>query len=379
MPLGGAGRSWFVAGAVVAAAVAFGAGIAQPWASESGSGGVPTGRASFAGVAATEVVETGIALEYHVAGVVEWRDELVALTSGGEVVHSGDGRAWEAIPASGFASRDRARGQGEEGEACAGDSVRGVAARDGLLVAVGARAVPPEHGDDYCDARLKLWRSGDATTWEPVEPSGLAETDTLDTVVADTSGFLAFGYSRASHAQDAGDEEQGRGLTVWRSSDGVTWEPVPTEGLSKPTAYKYQFVNSIAVRDDRLLAAIGTECVGCYDDDVVALWRSDGASAWQELRFSGLEALDQANSDIVPAVAATNQGYVAFASVGKDHGDDRTPAVWSSIDGEQWDETELAGPSPSNGSMDAAASTHHGVVALDSTLRGLVVWRVESR
>ena len=53
------------------------------------------------------------------------------------------------------------------------------------------RAVPPEPGDDYCDARLKLWRSGDATTWEPVEPSGLAVTDSLDTVAADTSGFLA--------------------------------------------------------------------------------------------------------------------------------------------------------------------------------------------
>jgi hypothetical protein len=379
MSLGGTGRSWFVAGAVAAVAVAFGAGLAQPWASESGSARVPSGRASSAGVAATEVVETGIALEYHVAGVVEWQDELVALTSGGEVVRSGDGRAWETIPASGFASRDRARGEGGEGDACAGDTVRGVAARNGLLVAVGARAVPPEPGDDYCDARLKLWRSGDATTWEPVEPSGLAETDSLDTVVADTSGFLAFGYSRVSPATDEDDEEQGRGLTVWRSSDGVTWEPVPTEGLSKPTAYKYQFVNSVAVRDDRMLAAIGTECVGCYDDDVVALWRSDGPSAWQELRFSGLDELDQANSDIVPAVAATNQGYVAFASVGKDHGDDRTPAVWSSTDGERWEQAALVGPSPSDGSMDAAASTRHGAFALDSTLRGLVVWRVESR
>ncbi len=135
----------------------------------------------------------------------------------------------------------------------------------------------------------------------------------------------------------------------------------------------------MAVRDDEMLAAIGTECVGCFDDDVVALWRSDGASAWQELRFSGLEALDQANSDIVPAIAATDQGYVAFASVGEDHGDDRTPAVWSSSDGERWEQAALVGPSPSDGSMDAAASTQHGVVALDSTLRGLVVWRVESR
>jgi hypothetical protein len=370
MPLGEAGRSRLVAGAVVGAAVAFGAGIAQPWASESG--GVSPG-----GGGATEVVETGIALDYHMAGVAEFQGGIVGLSSGGEVVRSRDGRAWERVSASGFTPRTSTRR--EDGEACAGDTVRGVAARNGLLVAVGARSVPPEPGDDYCDARLELWRSSDATTWEPVQPSGLSETDSVDTVVADASGFLAFGYSRTPRAEDEGDEEQGRGLNLWRSADGASWETVPTEGLSKPAEYKYQFVNSVAVHNDRMLAAIGTECVDCYDDDVVALWRSDGASAWQELRFSGLGALDQANSDIVPAVAATDQGYVAFASVGKDHGDDRTPAVWSSSDGERWEQAALVGPSPSDGSMDAAASTQHGVVALDSTRRGLVVWRVESR
>jgi hypothetical protein len=212
-----------------------------------------------------------------------------------------------------------------------------------------------------------------------VEPSGLAEADALDTVATDRSGFVALGYSRPPRSDDSEDEEQGRGLNLWRSADGASWETVPTEGLSKPAEYKYQFVNSVAARGDNMLAAIGTECVDCYDDDVVALWRSDGASAWQELKSSGLDALDQANSDIIPAVAATKQGYVAFASVGKDHGDDRTPALWFSIDGERWEHAALVGPSPSDGSMDAAASTRHGVVALDSTVRGLVVWRVESR
>ena len=370
MPLGGAGRTRLVAGVVVAATVAFGAGVAQPWASESG--GISPG-----GGGATEVVETGIALDYHVAGIAELQDELIAVTSGGEVVRSRDGRAWERVPASGFTPRTTTRREG--GAGCAGDTVRGIAGREGLLVAVGAQSVEPDPGDEYCNAVRKIWVSSDGAKWKAVEPSGLAETDSLDTVVADASGFLAFGYSRVSPAADEGDEGQGRGITVWRSSDGVTWEPVPTEGLSKPTEYKYQSVSSIAVRDDRMLAAIGTECVGCYDDEVVALWRSDGPSAWQELRFSGLDELDQANSDIVPAVAATNQGYVAFASVGKEHGDDRTPTVWSSIEGERWEQAELVGPSPSNGSMDAAASTRHGAFALDSTVRGLVVWRVESR
>lgn len=382
MPLSRRGRSGFVAGGVIAAAVALGAVVAQPWVSESGSAQVQAGSASPRALGATEVVETGIALHDHVAAVTEFQGDLVAVTGGGEVVRSRDGRAWQKVPATGFTPRSRARR--ESGEACAGDSVRGVTARNGLLVAVGAQAVPPEPGDEHCDARLKLWVSRDAATWSAVDPVGLAPTDTLDTVVADTSGILAFGYSRAPQTGNAGDqeeddEEHGRGLQLWRTADGITWETVPTDGLSKPTEYKYQSVNSVAVRGDGMLAALGVECAGCFDDHVVALWRSGGVSNWQELAFSGLDALDQANSDIVPAVAATNQGYMAFASVGRDHDDDRTPTVWTSTDGARWDATELLGPPPSDGAMDAATAWSRGVVAVDNTRRGLVVWRIEAR
>jgi hypothetical protein len=159
----------------------------------------------------------------------------------------------------------------------------------------------------------------------------------------------------------------------------VTWEVLRTEGLSKPGEYKYQSVNSVAVRGDGMLAAIGTECLDCFDDHVVALRRSDVVSAWQELAFSGLDAVDQANSDIVPAVAATSEGYLAFASVGEQHSEGRTPALWSSADGQRWEASELEGPSPSGGSMDAAISTSRAAVALDNTRAGLVVWRVEPR
>jgi hypothetical protein len=373
MPLGRAGRTGFVVGGVVAVGIAVVAGLAQPWSSPSASAGV--GIRAAGGGGSTEVVETGLALGgYSIAGVAEWRGDLVAITGAGAVARSPDARRWEEVPATGFAPPER---DGRDGEECAGDAVRGLAARNGLLVAVGQRAVPPEPGDDYCDARLKLWRSSDATTWEAAEPSGLAETDHVDAVVSDAAGFLAFGSSRVADRDK--DESRGRGLTVWRSSDGVTWEVLPTEGLSKPGEYKYQAVNSVAVRGERMLAAIGTECVDCYDDHVVALWRSDGVGAWQELKFSGLDALDQANSDIVPAVAATTQGYLAFASVGEEHSEDRTPALWSSTDGQEWEASELEGPSPSGGSMDAAITTSRGAVALDNTRVGLVVWRVEPR
>lgn len=374
MPLGRAGRSLLVAGGVVIG-VALVAGLAQPWSSPSGSTALDIGGAG--GGDRMEVVETGVSLgNSSIAGVAEWRGELVAITGDGTVARSADTRAWERVPATGFAPSARAGREGE-GEECAGDGVRGLAARNGLLVAVGERAVPPEPGDDYCDARLKLWRSTDAATWTVVEPSGLAETDRVDAVASHPAGFLAFGFPRVADRDE--DEPEGTGLTVWRSNDGVSWEVVPTVGLSKPGEYKYQFVNSVAVRGDGMLAAVGTECLDCFDDHVVALWRSDGVSAWQELTFTGLDDLDQANSDIVPAVAAATDGYAAFASVGEEHSDDRTPALWSSPDGQQWEASRLEGPSPTNGTMDAAISTSRGAVALDNTRGGLVVWRVEAR
>jgi hypothetical protein len=324
--------------------------------------------------------ETGVAIGgSSVAGVAEWRGELVAVTAAGVVVRSADAQSWERIPARGFTPPppDEREGEREGEEECTGDAVRGLAARNDLLVAVGERAFPPEPGDDYCDARLKLWRSTDATTWTMVEPSGLAETDRVDAVVSHPAGFLAFGFPRVADRDE--DEPEGTGLTVWRSNDGVTWEVLPTAGLSKPGEYKYQFVNSVAVRGDGMLAAIGTECVDCFDDHNRALWRSDSPSSWQELRFSGLDQLDHANSDIVPTVAATSEGYLAFASVGEDHSDDRAPAMWTSSDGQRWEVTELDGPSPSGGSIDAAITTSRGAVALDNTRVGLVVWRVDAR
>ena len=375
MALGRGVRVGLVVGTVVAVALAAGAGLAQPWVGGPGAARVPTGGAGVA-----EVVETGIPLRSRLAGVAPFGGELVAVTGSGEVMRSHDGRSWRQVPATGFMPRATTRR--ENGEACAGDTVGGVAGANGLLVAVGEQAVDPEPGDEYCDARRKVWVSNDAATWRAVEPSGLAATDVLDTVVGDSSGFLAFGPARPlrSDGSDDGDgEARGRGVQLWRSADGVSWETVPTDGLSKASEYKYQSVHGVAASGDRMLAALAVECLDCFDDDVLALWRSDGEAAWQELDVSGLDALDQANSDIIPAVAATQDGYLAFASVGKDHADDRTPTMWRSADGREWQETRLPGPSPSGGRMDVAIAWSGGVIALDSTRDGLVVWRVETR
>jgi hypothetical protein len=363
MPLGRAGRAFLGAGTlVVVAAILMAA--ARPWSSDSGSsrlqvGGVPL---------EAEVIETGVGLDRGaVAGVVEWRGALVAVTSAGAVTRSPDVQRWEKVAATGFTPPGR--------DACRGDAVGSIAAGKELLIAVGEQYVPPEPSEEYCETRLRVWRSRDAATWEVVESVGIEDTDRVDAVMADTAGFLAFGS--APVPENEASPEHGRGVTLWRSTDGQSWERVPTEDLSKPGEYKYQSIKSIAARGTHTLAVMSTECVECFDDDVLGAFRSDGGGRWSELKLSGLDALDQANSDLIPAVAATSQGYFAFASVGEEHSDNREPAAWFSADGARWDELALDGPSPSSGSMDAAASTSRGVVALDNTRSGLVVWRVQ--
>jgi hypothetical protein len=364
MARGRAGRTWSVVACSLLVAAAVLVGAAQPWTGTSQASVVRTGGRAFE----IEVTETGLDVgDRSIAGAAEWRGEIVAVTTAGAVVRTSDAREWVTGSAV-FAGA---------GPQCTGAAVGGLAARDDLLVAVGHRYLPPAPGDEYCGTAPMVWRSRDAHAWEALGQAGLSEQDSIDVVTTDANGFVAYGSPRFVARDDEDDEEDelGRGVAVWRSDDGGAWETVLDDGLSQPTRYKYQSIKSVAARPGQTLAVMSTECLGCYDDDTLGAFRADDAGRWSEVEPTGLQALDQANTDLIPAVAAVETGYLAFASVGPEHSDDRAPAMWFSTDGERWDEVELEGPSP-GGSMDAATSTSHGVVALDKVRGELVVWRV---
>jgi hypothetical protein len=366
MVRGRARGTWSVIACSLLVGAAVLVGAAQPWTDASNASVVRIGGRAFV----TEVAETGVDLgDRSIAGAAGWRGEVVAVTTTGAVVRTSDAREWVAGTAV-FAGA---------GPQCTGAVVGGLAARDDLLVAVGYRYLPPEPGDEYCETAPMVWRSRDAQTWEALAPAGLSEQDSIDVVTTDENGFVAYGSPPFVARDNENDEEDelGRGVAVWRSDDGSAWQAVLADGLSQPTRYKYQRIKSVAARAGQTLAVMSTECVGCFDDDALGAFRADDAARWSEVEPSGLQALDQANTDLIPAVAAVETGYLAFASVGAEHSDDRAPATWFSTDGERWDEVELGGPSPSGGSMDAATSTSHGVIALDSVRGELVVWRVE--
>ena len=370
MPLGGAGRSRLVAGAVVAAAVAFGAGVAQPWASESG--GISPG-----GGGATEVVETGIALDYHVAGIAELQDELIAVTSGGEVVRSRDGRAWEKVPASGFTPRTTTRREG--GAACGGDTVRGVAGREGLLVAVGAQSVEPDPGDEYCNAVRKIWVSSDGATWKAVEPSGLAETDSLDTVVADTSGFLAFGYSRASPA-DRTRARRSRArphrLALERRGDvgaGPDRRPEQAHGVQVPVRQQHRRARrGDARRRSAPNASAATTTTWSRSGDPTA--RVRGRSSGSPVSSRSTRPTPTSSRPSPPRTRATSRSRAWARTTATTERQPSGPRRTAN-DGNR---RRWSGPRPATARWTRPRRRGMASFALDSTVRGLVVWRVES-
>jgi len=166
--------------------------------------------------------------------------------------------------------------------------------------------------------------------------------------------------------------------STWRSVDGEQWERVG-ENLIPPGENAYEDVAGVAVLGDELLASIGYECSGCYDDYAFALSKSeDAGDSWRELDESGLDDIRLPNTDVIPRVVGNDAGFVAVGT--SEDGDDTVATLWRSADGETWTgKTQLGGPREYEyaADIDAMAATETGVIILE--LRGdeLAVWRVE--
>jgi hypothetical protein len=348
---------------IVAGGLALG-GLLLPGCSDSGS------------AARITVTETNV--EVHesdtVAGATAFEDGFLAITGDGVVFRSDDGRRWSQI-----------RTRGVPGGS--GTFFSGIAAGDGFLLAVGMRE---ERASEEGVLRTPLvWRSEDGERWDQLEPSGLTSTF-LDFLVAADDGFVVFGSEKVPPPQDyvptdeEAEELDGGGelpatidvTSTWRSSDGEAWEKFG-ENVILPGENSLEGVAAAAIDGGEVLASLGVECNGCYDDYAFVLSKSeDSGGSWKELDPEGLDDLDLANSDVIPVIASTETGFVAVGTSGTE---DTEATLWRSDDGHDWTgKRRLGGPkieAYADG-IDAVTATDSGVIALKVRDGRLIVWQV---
>lgn len=231
------------------------------------------------------------------------------------------------------------------------------ASGDDLLLAVG-------HDDGPV-----AWRSTDGDTWEELDLTGL-DNGTGEVTVTTLVGLNEAGFLAGGEVVD-GDQVT---LTLWRSEDGEAWEVLDSPGLSG------EHLAGLAVAGDTLLAV--REQAGVDGSTLGVMTYSEGGT-WTEQATTGLEPLDLPDGDVVPSVttigSSAQELFVLFASVPTDeeHGE-RTPALFTSPDGEDWTTVPLEGPTmPDPFHVQTITSVDGGAVAVAEGGEGLDVWRFD--
>jgi hypothetical protein len=176
----------------------------------------------------------------------------VAFADGGVAWFSADGHRWTIAQASFDPLADGGPTYIPAEDVCCGATVRAVAEVAGTYVAVGAVTC------HKCLGRAAIWRSEDGEAWKRVLYQAVFEGAPLSAVVALSSGRLvavgggsalasddqgvtweatpAFGAGSATVLALVGDDLLAAGFpgdayegAYWRSSDGVTWEPLEVD------------------------------------------------------------------------------------------------------------------------------------------------------
>jgi hypothetical protein len=176
---------------------------------------------------------------------------------------------------------------------------------DGAVVAVGRSGSSP-----------LAWTSSDGRDWQthPVAILGDGQVaERMTTVVATADGFLAGG--------SLGPELSDRHARFWRSTDGMTWEPVPDDAAA--------FANAEVTAISRLgdgYVAIGL--IGSVQEITGSVaWTSPDGVSWTRVAAAALQA--------GRAVALAEAPFGGLAAVGSDLGE-REAFAWVSPDGRSW-------------------------------------------
>jgi hypothetical protein len=159
---------------------------------------------------------------------------------------------------------------------------------------------PNARGDtsSYCD---DVWRSVDGLNWVLTTDSAPWKGRRGHAVVSLNGYLMVFGGFTVDEATGA----RAYANDIWRSSDGVVWEPVITTG----TIWRARMDHAVLVSGGKLYLLGGFYDGGFYLDD---MWRSDDAGAtWVEVSAG---ALPGARASFAATVDATGKLYLQGGS-----------------------------------------------------------------
>lgn len=299
-----------------------------------------------------------------------WERPPLAAWDGGAVI-LGPGGGLVRIPAEGEPTVEPTEGI-DVGDDVLARGVDALASNGETLLAVGREQ--DFVADVYPDHRPVVWRSTDGLQWEQLDTEGLedgANPVTVDGVVADGDAFIAFGEIEEE------DEDDQTALTLWRSDDGEAWTRLDTPGLDQPPEPEVdEHLVALAVRGDTFVAL--REQTGLDDSDLtVVVGERDGE--WAEVEDTGLEPLDLPNSDVLPPLATVGDELWIFANVPVDTENEfgeRRVAVFTSTDGVEWTAEPLDGPELEDPFfVQALTATDAGAIGVTEAVDELTVWR----
>ncbi len=262
-------------------------------------------------------IEAAVAREFFVFG---WRGGYLGFTSaydnangrlqGPSVTSSADGLQWHAS------------GQLDPGN----DDLPLVVTRV-VEGPAGLLATAEQSGCAIHKPAVRMWRSSDGTSWTPIDLKGVFGADSLSSVSAGSSGYIAVSAA-------------GKGRTVWTSSDGASWSrsPIPS-GASNPDSV-------VSFRGGFVLASTtGVASSGCEQTtgtvaahDTGSVWSSRTGSAWtaavlpeEVIGTDTILSVDRLNDQ---TVLAEEIAFSADAPNG-------TRRDWTSSDGVIWRQSEV--------------------------------------
>ena len=185
------------------------------------------------------------------------------------------------------------------------EGAEGIAAGNGMFVAVGETGYPPQ---------AAAWSSTDGRTWELARMTDASVGSGLTQVSATDDGFVALGAESGLYG--AATER----VEAWYSADGQTWERAT---VKKPARSRFQVVASGLADGPAGSLALGT-FIG-QDLAGQRLWRTRDDRTWQPAK------LPKVSNPVWDAVVSYPKGYLLLGQSGRG-----MASNWRSVDGLTW-------------------------------------------